>query len=98
MFFTRLRVSVSETKLYCPNHGEPAAMKMHWCFAIFLALVGIICLSARGTTQEPQVAKTTGEVHFNRDIRPILANRCFKCHGPDLKKGGLNLQRHDSAL
>ncbi len=36
-------------------------------------------------------------IHFNRDIRPILSNHCFKCHGPDQKKGGLDLQTRDGA-
>jgi hypothetical protein len=38
------------------------------------------------------------QVRYNRDIRPILSNRCFKCHGPDLKKGGLDLTGHDTAV
>jgi hypothetical protein len=38
------------------------------------------------------------EISYSRDIRPILSNRCFKCHGPDLKKAGLDLQSRDTAV
>ena len=32
------------------------------------------------------------EISFNRDIRPILSNRCFKCHGPDQNTVAAGLQ------
>ncbi|MFP6874885.1 MAG: PSD1 and planctomycete cytochrome C domain-containing protein [Verrucomicrobiales bacterium] len=37
------------------------------------------------------------EISFNRDIRPILADRCFACHGPDAdeRKSKLRLDRAD---
>jgi hypothetical protein len=30
-------------------------------------------------------------VDYNRDVRPILSNHCFKCHGPATQKGKLRL-------
>ncbi|MBM4070299.1 MAG: DUF1553 domain-containing protein [Planctomycetes bacterium] len=40
------------------------------------------------------------EIEFNRDIRPILSENCFQCHGPDSgqRKAGLRLDQRDSAL
>src|SRR5262249_50711438 len=37
---------------------------------------------------------------YNRDIRPILAENCFACHGPDkaARKGDLRLDIRDEAL
>ena len=40
------------------------------------------------------------KLEYNRDVRPILADNCFACHGPDsaARKGDLRLDQRDAAI
>ncbi len=44
-------------------------------------------------------AAAVSSVEFNRDVRPILSDRCFACHGPDRasRKSPLRLDQEESA-
>ncbi|MFP6573636.1 MAG: PSD1 and planctomycete cytochrome C domain-containing protein, partial [Pirellulaceae bacterium] len=47
--------------------------------SVSVAISGLVmCLAWHGSAAEPVI-------DFNRDIRPILAETCFQCHGPDAK-------------
>jgi hypothetical protein len=39
-----------------------------------------------------------GPAEFARDVSPILKDHCLGCHGPEKQKGGLRLDRRESAL
>ena len=45
-------------------------------------------------------ALAQGKYEYNRDIRPILAENCFACHGPDsaARKADLRLDRREDAI
>ena len=63
-------------------------MKRFLCVLLFL------------TSCPLSVVTAEEEVNFNRDIRPILSDRCFACHGPDdeANDSGLRLDLEDAAM
>ncbi len=62
---------------------------------IVALLISIISLTAHAA--EPPLPD---KIDFNRDVRPILSDNCFACHGPDAAKreAELRLDVRDDAL
>src|SRR5207253_1592584 len=44
----------------------------------------------------PEEAPAAAAEHFEKTVRPLLAGRCWRCHGPRRQKGGLRLDSADA--
>ena len=73
-------------------------MKKYILLGIVLIVVGL-CFGIIKYTNAKQAASNT-LVSYNRDIRPLLSDKCFSCHGPDVSKvkAGLRLDLPASAF
>ncbi|GIW87757.1 MAG: hypothetical protein KatS3mg108_2081 [Isosphaeraceae bacterium] len=58
------------------------------------ALLGVAAVAA------PAARGDERALEYNRDVRPILAENCFSCHGPDSasRKANLRLDQREAAL
>src|SRR6516165_1187460 len=71
---------------------------------LLLAVGLFVAVPTARTADQPATpapaARAAGKIEYNRDVRPILAENCFACHGPDsaARKAGLRLDRRDDAM
>src|SRR5579872_7165101 len=81
-----------------PRRTQPAAIHQSKdaMSPRLLALVALVLSLAQAAIAADNPASP---INFNRDIKPILSNTCFRCHGPDAKerKGGTDGLRLDQA-
>src|SRR4051812_13150187 len=59
--------------------------------SLFAALLFCLVITGRASADSPPP-------DFDRDIATVFAGRCFDCHNPTDRKGGLDLSRKSTAM
>jgi hypothetical protein len=78
----------------------PVAQSGSTCLLRLIALAALLGSSAFAADLDLSdlPAPHAGKIEFQRDIRPILENACFRCHGPERPRSGFRLDNRASAL
>src|SRR5204863_1076500 len=92
----RSQPPANEIYIVGPSRGNPTEGRADMRRISSCALISFLFFAA-GRGPASSAADPEDQLRFNRDIRPILANACYQCHGPDPggRKGKLRFDREE---
>jgi len=74
------------------SHRRPLLTAISFLSAVVLAWAADSALAS------PPIVPGSNQVDFESQIRPLLADNCYKCHGPNRQEAGLRLDSHEGLL
>ena len=78
---------------------QPCFSASAWLAVATFAVMPISSLNAQeAVPANTAPATAAGVEYFEKSVRPLLAARCFECHGPQKQKGNLRLDSRAAVL
>ncbi len=83
--YTRSSAAGIDTSEGAPQNTPMTAIRLGGLLGlVFSAVTGWIVSAEQAPAQTPRASAS--RIDFTREIRPLLSDRCFRCHGPDASK------------
>jgi hypothetical protein len=86
-------------------YSTPSNMLKHSALVAFVAALGLTVASSQQASGDLSPAAqiklppaAPGKVDYQQDIQPLLAQKCYSCHGPEVQQAGLRLDLRQNAL
>ena len=67
-------------------------------FIVGLIGLALLALASQQARSENMKSTAAQDEFFEKSVRPVLAENCFRCHGPDKQEHGLRLDSQAGIL